>query len=72
MSTQAFITITVNGEPRQVAEGSTISQLLESMELVGKRLAVECNQEIVPKSTHQTAVLNENDTLEIVHAIGGG
>ncbi len=72
MSEQGFITITVNGDSQQIAAGSTVSQLLATMELAGKRLAVECNEEIVPKSTHQTRVLQDNDRLEIVHAIGGG
>ncbi|MCG8670440.1 MAG: sulfur carrier protein ThiS [Pseudomonadales bacterium] len=64
--------ITVNGDALELDEGSTVSELLESMGLTGKRLAVECNQEIVPKSAHQDTVLQNNDTLEIVHAIGGG
>ena len=64
--------IIVNGEPRQVAEQYTVAQLLEEMGLVGRRLAVEVNLEIVPRSTHADHLLQAGDKVEIVHAIGGG
>ena len=64
--------IIVNGEPRQVAEAYTVAQLLESMGLVGRRLAVEINLEIVPRSSHASHQLQPGDKVEIVHAIGGG
>jgi len=46
--------------------------LLEEMALTGKRLAVEVNLEIVPRSSHMTHMLRAGDRVEIVHAIGGG
>jgi len=61
----------LNGEPYDF-QGDTIRDLLLSLEIHGRRLAVEVNQEIVPKSEHDTFSLSENDVLEIVHAIGGG
>jgi len=61
----------LNGEPYEF-HGSTIRDLLLALEIHGRRLAVEVNQEIVPKSEHDTFALSENDVLEIVHAIGGG
>ncbi|MEO6698431.1 MAG: sulfur carrier protein ThiS [Paraperlucidibaca sp.] len=64
--------IRLNGEPVEIPTGSTISQLLTAHELVGKRIAVECNGEIVPRSQHTTHTLSAGDALEIVHAIGGG
>ncbi|MCF6236945.1 MAG: sulfur carrier protein ThiS [Gammaproteobacteria bacterium] len=64
--------ITVNGELHKVPEGSNIVQLLEAMDQVGQRLAVEVNLEIIPRSLHEQYVLKENDRVEIVHAIGGG
>ncbi|MCG8316433.1 MAG: sulfur carrier protein ThiS [Pseudomonadales bacterium] len=70
--TQSSIAILVNGEPIQVLEGSTLQQLIDTMDLQGKRFAVERNQEIVPKSIHKDVVLAADDVLEIVHAIGGG
>lgn len=64
--------IIVNGEPRQVVEKYTVAQLLEAMGLVGRRLAVEINLEIVPRSMHANHQLQPGDKVEIVHAIGGG
>ena len=62
----------INGETRQLPEGMTVAQLLEEMALTGKRLAVEVNREIVPRSTHGAHRLQAGDRVEIVHAIGGG
>jgi len=66
------VELIVNGETRQVPEGMTVTQLLEDMALIGKRLAVEINLEIVPRSTHDNHRLQAGDRVEIVHAIGGG
>ncbi|MCB1837195.1 MAG: sulfur carrier protein ThiS [Alcanivoracaceae bacterium] len=63
--------LTVNGEPL-VFNGSTLADLLVQLELTGRRIAVEVNQDIVPKGEHATHVLRDNDRVEIVHAIGGG
>ena len=62
----------VNGEARELQEGMTVTQLLEVMDLTAKRLAVEVNLEIVPRSAHMTHVLRPGDRVEVVHAIGGG
>jgi sulfur carrier protein len=64
--------ITVNGTPRTLAPGVTVAQLLEQMGLVGRRLAVERNGEIVPRSRHPEVPLADGDRLEIVVAVGGG
>lgn len=64
--------VLVNGEVLQLAEGCTVLQLLEKMALADKRLAVEINLEIVPRSRHASHVLRAGDRVEIVHAIGGG
>ena len=64
--------VLVNGEGRQLPEGMTVAQLLEEMALADKRLAVEVNLEIVPRSLHSSRVLSGGDRVEIVHAIGGG
>lgn len=64
--------IQVNGEPKQVSSGCSIGDLLLLLEITGRRVAVELNQEIVPKSLHTTTILQENDCVEVVHAIGGG
>ncbi|TWO81863.1 thiamine biosynthesis protein ThiS [Denitratisoma oestradiolicum] len=66
------MTITLNGEARELATVATLSDLLASMNLVGKRVAVERNGEIVPKSLHGETRLASGDVVEIVTAVGGG
>lgn len=64
--------IIVNGQSRQVAADYTVANLINDMELQGRRLAVEVNLEIVPRSTHERRCFQSGDRVEIVHAIGGG
>lgn len=64
--------ILVNGESRQIQQHCSVQQLLEDMGLSGQRLALEINEEIVPKSRHAEYYFNEGDKVEIVNAIGGG
>ena len=64
--------IQVNGAARSVADAATVAALLDEMQLTGKRLAVERNGEIVPKSRHGDTRLAAGDRLEIVVAVGGG
>jgi sulfur carrier protein len=64
--------ILLNGESQQVPDNITAAQLVENLGLAGKRLAMEINQEIVPRSTFEECVINPDDRVEIVHAIGGG
>ncbi len=64
--------IVLNGESTSVPDGTTTAQLLEQLGLAGKRVAIEINETIVPRSTHASTVLHNSDRVEIVHAIGGG
>ena len=64
--------IVLNGEPRGLDDALTLRGLIERLELGGKRLAVEVNEEVVPRSLHAEYRLHEGDRVEIVHAIGGG
>ena len=64
-----MISIILNGKDKQIDSNSSIEQLLKSLHLESKRLAVEINQEIVPRSDF---ILKELDKVEIVQAIGGG
>lgn len=64
--------INLNGDLTEVADGASLSDLVAQLELTGKRIAIELNMEIIPRSEHPNTVLAENDTVEIVHAIGGG
>ncbi|MCD6681036.1 MAG: sulfur carrier protein ThiS [Burkholderiaceae bacterium] len=65
-------TIVVNGQPRPLPAPATVSALLGELGLVGQRLAVERNGEIVPRSLHERETLQPGDRLEIVVAVGGG
>lgn len=64
--------IQLNGKTYPLPQQLTLAQLLEQLELTGKRLAVEVNLAIVPRSQHEQHVLKAGDKVEIVHAIGGG
>lgn len=64
--------IQLNGEPRDCATGTTITTLLHGEGLAERRVAVEVNGEIVPRSRHATTALQGGDRVEIVHALGGG
>jgi sulfur carrier protein len=64
--------ISINGKAKTINDDLHLSQLIEQLELTGKRLAIEVNQEIIPKSEHSEYKIKEDDTIEIVHAIGGG
>ena len=67
-----MIEITLNGEAKSVPAPLTIAELLEQAGLAGKRVAVEVNRDIVPRSRHAEHRLENGDHVEIVQAIGGG
>lgn len=61
-----------NGEARAIREGLSIADLLAELGLTDRRVAVELNLDIVPRSQHAETRLRDGDRLEVVHAIGGG
>lgn len=66
------IHIKVNGEVRSLPAGTTVAALLAELAPAGRKVAVERNGEIVPKSAHSATVLADGDALEVVIAVGGG
>lgn len=64
--------ILLNGEPRTLAAPGSVLQLLQAEGLENRRVAVEVNGEIVPRSRHAEWTLMAGDRVEIVHALGGG
>ncbi|MAY41452.1 MULTISPECIES: sulfur carrier protein ThiS [unclassified Neptuniibacter] len=64
--------IQVNGEMLKVQENISLTDLVSQLELGEKRIAIELNLEIIPRSQHAETVLKDSDRVEIVHAIGGG
>ena len=67
-----MIQVVVNGKPHRLDTATDVSALLSRLELAGKKVAVERNGEIVPRSAHASTVLADGDELEIVVAVGGG
>jgi sulfur carrier protein len=66
------ITIQVNGNPQTLPEGSSIETLLEQLKLSGQRIAVEHNEDVIPRSEYAQTALQAGDRVEIIRAIGGG
>ena len=62
----------INGELTDVRDGITVAELVVSLGLGGRRVAVERNREVLPASGWQVAHLADDDVLEIVHFVGGG
>lgn len=66
------IDVVINGQPRQVPDGTTVLALIGELGLSGKPVAVERNREVVPRARHATTVLAAGDRLEVVTFVGGG
>jgi sulfur carrier protein len=66
------ITVYVNGAARQLTHNCSIAAMIEELGYTGRRIALECNGDIVPRSQYAERVLNDGDKLEIVVAVGGG
>ena len=62
----------VNGTEQLFNQSLTAAELVEYLGLQGRRIAMEVNQEIVPRSGYPDYVLQDNDRVEIIHAVGGG
>ena len=67
-----MIDLVINGEPRQFPSPLSLAQLMDSLSMAGKRIAIEKNGEIVPRSQYGETPLLDGDRLEIVVAVGGG
>ena len=67
-----MIELAINGEPRTFPAPLTLAQLIDALDMAGKRIAIERNGEIVPRSQHADTALANGDRLEIVVAVGGG
>ena len=67
-----MITVFVNGAARQLADATTVTALIDELGYTGKRIALERNGDIVPRSRYAEQALSEGDKLEIVVAVGGG
>jgi len=66
------ISITINGEARDIPHAMSVAELLSTFQLEAKKIAVERNLEIVPRSAYQAVSVEDGDKLEIVRFVGGG
>lgn len=69
---QTTIEISINGEPRDIASGFSVADLVALLELSAGRLAIELNLSILPRAAWAETKLRAGDKLEIVHFVGGG
>ena len=67
-----MIQIILNGKPHNIKEKTNIISLLETLSLSEKKVAIEINEEIVPRDNYVKKILSSKDRVEIVHFIGGG
>lgn len=66
------MTLTVNGNPRDLTPGLTVQGLLEALKMELDLVAVELNRSILPKARFAETALRDGDAVEIVHFVGGG
>jgi thiamine biosynthesis protein ThiS len=67
-----MMTVTVNDEPRRLSPGATVADLVATLGLGPRRIAVEVNHAIVARATYADTVLRDGDAVEIIHFVGGG
>lgn len=62
----------LNGVQHDVDHEPTVGELIGALGLTGRRIAIDVNEEIIPRSKHASTLLSEDDRIEVVHAMGGG
>ena len=68
----SFMRISINKELKSLPDNITVSKMLEKLEIEKKFIAVEINLNIIPKSKYDSHIVRENDSVEIIQAVGGG
>ncbi len=66
------MTITINGEPREIPDGLDVAALLDHLGVRRDRVAIELNRDILPRAKWRETQVRANDNFEIVHFVGGG
>lgn len=66
------MTVTINGEPREIPDGLNVAELLGHLGITADRVAIERNRDILPRAQWKGTVVAANDSYEIVHFVGGG
>jgi thiamine biosynthesis protein ThiS len=71
-TTTRTVRVQLNGKPAEVASGQTVRALLESLDLHPGMVVVELNREILERDRYEDFTIDEGDTIELVHFVGGG
>ncbi|WP_369204259.1 sulfur carrier protein ThiS [Streptomyces sp. PU-14G] len=71
-STTAQVTVSVNGEPRRLTEGTTLDQLVTALTAAPSGVAAALNEDVVPRGSWATTALGEGDRVEVLTAVQGG
>jgi sulfur carrier protein len=66
------MTVTINGERREIPDGLTVAALLDHLNMAGRPVAIERNLDILPRASWRATQVQPNDSFEIVHFVGGG
>lgn len=66
------VQVIVNDDPRSLPDGTTVADLVASLGLGPRRIAVEVNLQVVPRATYATTPLSDGDRVEVIHFVGGG
>jgi thiamine biosynthesis protein ThiS len=66
------VQVTVNDEPRVLADGASVADLVHALGLGARRIAVEVNLAVVPRDAYPTTCLRDGDKVEVIHFVGGG
>ena len=64
--------LTINGKKREIVKSQSLEELIRELNIQAPNFAVALNQQVIPKSKYATTAIQENDEVEIVHAVGGG
>jgi sulfur carrier protein len=66
------VQVTVNDEPHELPAGATVADLVTTLGLGERRIAVELNRAVVPRAAYPSTTLRDGDTVEVIHFVGGG
>jgi thiamine biosynthesis protein ThiS len=64
--------LTINGEEREILKSQTLEELISELDIQAPNIAMALNLQVIPKSKYGSTTIQENDQIEIVHAVGGG
>ena len=67
-----MITITINGDSKEIPKGSNLEDVLNFFSLPSQRVAVELNKTVVPRREWSTTTVSDSDKIEVIHFVGGG